>query len=147
VTTKSPTRLQTHRPKGLLTLAIQARLRPSLLILCLGAVACGARSPEEQQLRRFFEASRLYDTAAVEELATVVFHPQVDGIIQDFDVESVGEEERLPNGAVRKRARIVADVRRERLAGRRQFEVTFERQEGAWRITSITPLQASRTSP
>jgi hypothetical protein len=116
-------------------------------VASLGAAACGARSPEEQLLRRFFEASRLYDTAAVEELATVVFHPRADGIIQDFEVESVGEEEGLPDGAARKRARIVADVEGDPFTGPRPFDVTFERHEGTWRITAVTPLPASRTSP
>ena len=136
------------RPRTrLVTLAIQALLPPSLLIVCLGAAACGARSPEEQQLRRFFEASRLYDIAAIEKLATVVFHPKADGIIQDFDLESVGAEERLPAGVLRKHARIAADVEGNQFTGRRTFDVTFERREGVWRITAITPLQASRTSP
>jgi hypothetical protein len=144
--TRSQTRLRT-RPKGLLTQAIQAPLQRSAFILCLGAAACGARSPEEQLLQRFFEASRLYDTAAIAELATVTFHPKADGIIQDFEVESVGQEETRPNGTARKRARIRADVKSDRFTGPRTFDVTFDRREGSWRITSITPLQASRTLP
>ena len=115
--------------------------------MCLGAAACGARPPEEQLLRRFFEASRLYDTAAVGELATVIFHPRSDGIVQDFDVESIGDEETLPSGAVRKRVRIVADVKGGQFTGPRTFDVTVERHDGIWRITAITPLPASRTSP
>jgi hypothetical protein len=150
--TRSQTRLRTRHLKGRLTPATQALLRRSVLaasisVTCLGTAACGARSPEEQLLRRFFEASRLYDTAAVEELATVIFHPQADGIVQDFEVESVGEEETLPNGTARTRARIVADVRGVQFTGPRTFDVTFERQQGVLRITAITPLQASRTSP
>jgi hypothetical protein len=145
--TRSQTRLPMRRPKGHPTLAIQGLLPRSVLIVCLGAVACGARSPEEQLLRRFFEASRLYDAAAVAELATVTFHPRADGVIQDFEVESVGDEEMLPNGSARKRARIVADVEGDQSTASKTFEVTFERQGGLWRITSVTPLQASRTSP
>ena len=116
-------------------------------MVCLGAAACGARPPEEQLLRRFFEASRLYDTAAVEELATVIFHPRVDGIVQDFEVESFGDEETLPNGAARKHARVVADVEGDQFTGPRTFDVTFERHDSIWRITAFTPLPASRTSP
>jgi hypothetical protein len=145
--TRSQTPPRTRRLKGLLTRTALALPQLSLLVGCLGAAACGARSPEEQLLRRFFEASRLYDNTAAAELATVVFHPRNDGIVQDFEVASVGDEETLPNGTARKRAHVVAEVRGTRFTGRRTFEVTFERHDGTWRITAITPLQASRTSP
>ena len=67
------------------------RRRP-LLASALVLAACGVLSPEEQLLRRFFEASRLYDTTTVAALATVAFNPRTDGVVGDFEIEDVAEE-------------------------------------------------------
>ena len=89
--------------------------------LCAG---CGVLSPEEQLLRRFFEASRLYDTTAVADLSAVTFNPRTDGVVQEFRIEEVVEEPagkrvtvrapvRLPNGAFDERTLIFRLVQKD----------------------------------
>jgi hypothetical protein len=68
---------------------------PALLPLLLMAAACGS-SPEQQQLQKYFQASRLRDNATLANIATVSFSPTEHGTVQSFDVVNAGPEERRP---------------------------------------------------
>jgi hypothetical protein len=101
---------------------------------------CGVLTLEEQLLQRFFEASRLYDAAAVEKVATVVFNPVSDGIVQDFAVASVDAS------ADRRVVTVDAQVRRRTGTAPERLTVIMERRGGRWLITEFTRPRASQTS-
>jgi hypothetical protein len=102
-------------------------------LLAILTFACGVLSPEEQLLKRFFEAARLNDTTAVAALSRVAFNPRSDGIVQDFDVQDVVDE-----GDGQKRVVVAAQVRsRDGNVSPRTLTVTMQRQQGRWVITSL----------
>jgi hypothetical protein len=67
---------------------------PILAGFALLAAACGSSAPEQQILNNFFRASRVRDNTTLANLAAVSFDPRTDGVVQDFEVVSAGEEER-----------------------------------------------------
>jgi hypothetical protein len=60
----------------------------------LVAAACGGRAPEEQVLNNFFRASRVRDNSTLANIAAVSFDPRTDGVVQDFEVVEIGQEQR-----------------------------------------------------
>jgi hypothetical protein len=72
-----------------------ARVGLSALMLfgLVGAAAC-ASAPEEEILDNYFRASRLRDNQTLANIATVAFRPQQEGVVQQFNVTAVGEEQR-----------------------------------------------------
>ena len=115
-------------------------LRSSLAAAWLVA-GCRVLTLEEQTLQRFFEASRLYDMAALEKVATVAFNPVTDGIVQDFAVSSVEV-----SGDVRT-VSVDAQVRGRTATTQERLQVTMERRGQRWLITGIRRPRASQTSP
>ena len=51
--------------------------------------ACGVRSPEEQLLTDFFEASRVYDTSVMARLSARPFNPRTDGSVDTFEIDRI----------------------------------------------------------
>lgn len=111
----------------------------STVVACLLA-GCGVLTPEEQVLQRFFEASRLYDKAAVEKVATVIVNPLADGIVQEFAVTGVAAS------GDRRVVSVEAEVRRPPGTTREHLTVTMERRNDRWLIIGITRLPTSRIS-
>ena len=108
--------------------------RPRLWILTLLAVGCGVLSPEEQLLTRFFEASRLHDTSVVAGMSDVTFNPRLDGVVQDFHVETVEEAA----GGQSERVSVQAQVRGpDAQVTTRTLVFTLQRRDGRWFITSL----------
>ena len=57
--------------------------------------ACSlGRAPEEQVLTNFFRASRVRDNATLANISAVSLDARTDGVVQDFEVVSIGEEQR-----------------------------------------------------
>lgn len=52
--------------------------------------------PEQKVLEDFFRASRMRDNTTLGNFATVEFDPRTEGIVQSFEVVSVGEERTQP---------------------------------------------------
>lgn len=52
--------------------------------------------PEQKVLDDFFRASRMRDNTTLGNFATVEFDPRTEGIVQSFEVVSVGEERAQP---------------------------------------------------
>lgn len=101
-------------------------------LLALLAVSCGVLSQEEQLLTRFFDASRLHDTARVATIATVTFNPRTDGIVQEFEIQDVVDE------GDAKRVTVRAEVRS--WGGRvapRTLTITMRRDGGRWMIVGL----------
>jgi hypothetical protein len=115
-----------HRRQTLRTL-----LRSSAGCAWLLLAACGVLTLEEQLLQRFFEASRLYDTAAVEKVATVMLNPVTDGVVQDFTVTDVEGNDSTRTVTVAAQLR-TSDGR----IAATTFIVTLEHRE-RWLITAI----------
>lgn len=72
-----------------------ARRRTHIGTLLLASVvlsACGLR-PEGAIVGEFFAQSRLRDKTALQHVATVAFEPQVNGIVQRFEITTVTPEE------------------------------------------------------
>ena len=65
-----------------------------LVALTFPLLAACASPPEQQLLRKYFQASRMRDNMTLANIATVSFNPTEQGIVQSFDVTSVGAEER-----------------------------------------------------
>jgi hypothetical protein len=66
------------------------RRRVAALLATVIGVSCAR--PEQSLLERFFAASRLRDTTALQGVATVVFEPRQDGIVRTFAISGVSAE-------------------------------------------------------
>ena len=114
----------------------------------LGVVSC-SNVAEQAILDRFFAASRLRDTTALQQFSTVTFEPRSQGIVTRFDITASGREQH--NGdLVTKEVTISAPV--ELPSGQtsqRTFVVTMQRAipkgdkgiAGRWIITGIKGTQ------
>lgn len=79
-----------------------SRSRAGALILAvltagfaLLTAACSmTRAPEEQVLTNFFRAARVRDNTTLANISAVTFDPRTDGIVQNYDVANIGEEQR-----------------------------------------------------
>jgi hypothetical protein len=107
--------------------------RSAALVLALAfAAACRIAPPEEVLLRQFFEESRLRDRTALASIATVVFEPTRDGVVQDFRMSNIEMAGSM------KRVAIDAQVRSfDGVTTARRLVATLELFEGRWRITNI----------
>lgn len=63
--------------------------------VALLGVAC-SRSPEQTLLTQFFRAARTRDNATVAMISAVDFDPREQGVVDDFEVVSIGPETRTP---------------------------------------------------
>lgn len=63
--------------------------------LALLAAAC-SRPAEQQLLTQFFRASRARDNATLAMMSAVSFDPREEGVVDDFDITEIGEEQRTP---------------------------------------------------
>ena len=119
------------------------RLRHAALIAvaCAGLSGCLQAGADHQLIDRFFAASRLRDRTALARLATVIFEPHTDGIVDEFTIVSD-----TASGPDRREVTIRARVR---LAGaearERQLVLTVSRAIGdqghtagnRWIITGV----------
>jgi hypothetical protein len=55
-------------------------------------VGCSGTSDEQQVLKKYFDASRMRDSATLANIAAVSFRPQEEGIVQSFSIASVVDE-------------------------------------------------------
>ncbi len=85
------------------------RCTVALLLTTLAVLSC-SNVGEQPILNRFFAASRLRDTTALQEFSTVVFEPRSQGIITKFEITAVGPE-RHNGDLVTKEVTIAAPVK------------------------------------
>ena len=79
------------------------RSRSSVFALALPAfatvlsltVACSS-APEQQQLQKYFQASRMRDNTTLANIATVSFSPTEHGSVQSFSITTTAPEEKRP---------------------------------------------------
>jgi hypothetical protein len=68
--------------------------RSTLFVVVALFAACSS-APEQQILRRYFDASKLRDQTTLANFATVEFDRDDDGIVERFSVAAVGPERRV----------------------------------------------------
>ena len=66
----------------------------ALVSLAAFEAACGATPPEQQILTNFFRAARVRDNTTLGNIAAVSFNPRTDGTVEDFEIVTIGEEQR-----------------------------------------------------
>jgi hypothetical protein len=98
-------------------------------------VGCSTAS-ERAQLERFFSASRLRDTTALQNLATVVFEPRERGTVTTFEIVNVAS--RYDGGRELKDVTISAPVRLpSRETVQQTLVVTLEKVASRWLVTNV----------
>ena len=81
-----------HRPRY----ATGFLLAPIVLILVSFTLACGPGAPEKTLLDRFFNASKYRDNTTLGGIAMVAFSKAEEGVVENFSVVTVGEEQSAP---------------------------------------------------
>lgn len=111
-------------------------------LLAVAAVGCGSASAEEQTLLRFFVAAPTLDSTVIARYSRVAFNPRTDGIVQSFNVTSIG-----PENDDRKDVTIDAVLQDPAGVIRRTMMVaTLQRIEGRWLVTRLRRTPVSQTS-
>ena len=127
----------------------------SISLITLTFLSCSAPA-EQALLTQFFAASRLRDLTALQNFATVVFEPAIDGIVTSFDVTRVTATKGSDGQIVAKDVSISAPVRLP--DGRtvlKNFVITMQRglpgsdpnRWGGWMITAIRGRSDSPSTP
>jgi inosine-uridine nucleoside N-ribohydrolase len=105
--------------------------------------------PEQALLDRFFGASRLRDTTALQAVSTVTFEPLQQGIVRAFHVTSVTPE-RVEGQTVTKDVTVEAPViLPDGQTVQKTLVLTLQRAPGAstWIVTGFRDAAASRPAP
>ena len=132
------------------------RIARSLLVSLTTLAVIGCSTATEQSIvSQFFAASRLRDTTALKNMATVVFEPRTQGIITSFEITnvvshwkdgelvskdvSISAPVKLPNGQTAQKNLIVT-MQRAVLKGDKDIT-------GRWIITAIRDASGSASTP
>jgi hypothetical protein len=67
-----------------------------LLVPATLLVASCSRPPEQQFLTQFFRAAKARDNTTVGRMSAVEIDPRTQGTVEDFEITSIGEEQRTP---------------------------------------------------
>jgi hypothetical protein len=127
---------------------VNAVSRIAVATAAMTLAACA--TPEQALLERFFSASRLRDTTALQSIATVVFEPRQQGIVRTFEIVAVGPAQR--NGGMAKDVTVEAPVfLPDGRTVNKRLVVTIEPGGGdgssRWLVTGIRDAEASPTAP
>jgi hypothetical protein len=113
----------------------RSRLRTSVLLATLATAACSP-PPEYPLLQQFFSASRLRDTTALQNIATIVFEPREQGTITTFEITKVAT--RRDGDRELKEVTISAPVRLpSRETVQQTLVVTMEKVAGRWIVVHL----------
>ncbi len=125
-------------------------------LLAVAMTSCSSPGGEEPLLSQFFAASRLRDRTALQDIASVSFEPNVQGVITSFEVTHVASIPEAGGGSEAKDVSISAPVRLpDGQALRKNFVVTMKRRRtagntnrwGGWMITAIRDGSGSPSTP
>jgi len=123
---------------------IASRLLVGLTSVAL--IACSTAT-EQSLLRQFFAASRLRDTTALKNIATVVFEPTTQGIVTSFEIIDVVPH-RSGGGLMSKDVSISAPVKLPSgQTALKRLVVTMQRSEGDWIVTAVKDAPSVPASP
>jgi hypothetical protein len=118
---------------------VTLRAAAAPLLAALIAMSC-ARGSEQMVLEQFFQASRLRDRTALQQVATVMFEPLEQGTVTDFTITDVLAVNESPAGIPAKQVTVRASVRLP--AGgtaTRKIVLVLERRD-RWIVTGFTTL-------
>jgi hypothetical protein len=123
---------------------------PAFLRFCILAfvVVAGCARPEQLLLERFFGASRLRDTTALQAVATVVFEPREHGIVRTFEITDVTPE-RVDGSGVAKEVTVETPlVLFDGRTVQTSLVMTLRRADasGPWRVVAFRDAGASAPS-
>lgn len=117
--------------------------RTSILaaLFLTASIASACTRPERSIVDKFFTDSRLRDTTALRRFSTVTFEPLEQGIVLDFDIDTVAKEEdtktvtvsaqvKRPDGRVEPATILV-------MMQRRKADDPARATDGDWRITGL----------
>jgi hypothetical protein len=124
------------------------RIAPLLFLLQTTVAVIGCSAAAEQSiLSQFFAASRLRDTTALKNIATVVFEPATQGIVTRFEITNI--EPRRTNGElVSEEVSISAPVKLPSgQTAAKNLVITMQRGTGQWIITAIADAPTRPGSP
>jgi len=123
------------------------RIAPPLLV-SLVAIAIGCSTATEQSiLSQFFAASRLRDTTALKNVATVVFEPNTQGIITSFEITNVVPY-RSGGELVSEHVSISAPVKLPSgQTAQKNLVIVMQRDAGRWIVTGITDASSLPGTP
>ena len=107
-----------------------------VLLLAVLAAGCGWVPADEQVLTTFFEQSRLYDTTRVAGVATVVFDPRVEGVVERFQVTGRVDHP-LDSHRLQRQTTLATHVRTRGRELDRTLQVTMERADGRWKVVAF----------
>ena len=100
--------------------------------------ACGMSSPEQVILRKFFEASRLYDRTALAALGGAIFNPVTDGIVREFTITRITPTPASSGAATAEEVSVTAHVRGPDGQDHvRNLIFTLERRDDRWTIARL----------
>ena len=124
------------------------RIARSLLVSLTALAVIGCSTATEQSiLSQFFAASRLRDTTALRNMATVVFEPRTQGIITSFEITNVVSH-RKDGELVSKDVSISAPVKLPSgQMAQKDLVITMRRGAGQWVVTAITDAPPPPSSP
>ena len=109
-------------------------------LAALFVIGCSVH-PEQPLLERFFAASRLRDRTALQALSTIIFEPREDGIVTNFKIAGVTEEQ-ASGDTVTKNATITAPVKlSDGQIVQKTLVVTLERRADVWIVTGVAAFQ------
>jgi hypothetical protein len=124
------------------------RIAPLLFLLQTPLAVIGCSTAAEQSiLSQFFAASRLRDTTALKNIATVVFEPGTQGIVTSFEITKI-EPYRNDRELVSETVSISAPVKLP--SGptvQKDLVITMQRGTGHWIITAIADAPPRPGSP
>ena len=133
------------------------RIARALVASLLAVAFTSCSSPgEEPLLSQFFAASRLRDRTALQDLASVSFEPNVQGVITSFEVTHVASVVEAGGQSDSKDVSISAPVRLpDGQTLQKNFVVTMKRRRtagdtnhwGGWMITAIKDASGSPSTP
>jgi hypothetical protein len=133
------------------------RIARAIVASLLAVSFTGCSSPGEKPLlSQFFAASRLRDHTALQDIASVSFEPNVQGVIISFEVTHVATVADSSGEGDSKDVSISAPVRQpDGRTMQKSFVVTMKRARtagttnrwGGWVITAITAAPGSPWTP
>jgi hypothetical protein len=117
----------------MMTRKSRAALRMAALLMpvALLAAAC-SRPPEQQMLNQFFRAARSRDNTTAARMSAVQIDPRTQGTIEDFEITSIGPEQRVPLDF----RSLLDAVEKARLA-----EVEFQAQKKAYSDANLKTIE------
>ena len=98
-------------------------------------------------MERFFGASRLRDTTALQQISSVVFEPRQDGMVRTFTITAVTPERIQQSIAVKDVTVEAPVILPDGRAVQKTLVITLQRADNSWRVVAFRDAAASAPPP